>query len=546
MNSLRSMALWNWSTNVVEKGMLALVEISSRKMNGEDASQALEFAWLSSVLDRISVLQPQLSGFDADNHYRAVKEFTAADEEHIVTSAERIRRSWAGNVVKVLDENPLAAQIVARQATLKQKHLPMRDLFDSTSVVLTALKPCWVMSPLVVAQALPPRQCFDTVIFDEASQILPADAIPTLLRGKQAIVAGDPYQLPPTTFFIAGVDDPLDDSVDNPLEDEAVLSSEAQEALDAGRAIALTRDHDSVLDVMRTLLPPPHGTKTLGWHYRSQDERLITFSNSRPSLYDWSLTTFPGARGEESIRHVLIPFQPGSGGPTASVSQEVDKVVELIIEHARKRPKESLGVVALGVRHADRISERLRAELSNYQEYEEFFGEEKAEPFFIKNLERVQGDERDSIILTVGYGKTSDGRMRYNFGPVNQEGGDRRLNVAITRARRSITVVSSFSGREMDPDRLHGHGPQMLRDYLLYAESGGDNLGLEVHRPDGASPESLYRWTHHLRRHVVHLLRTGTRRQGGCDLPRLRAPGPQSGRRTRPGAASDHEGKGSP
>jgi len=150
------------------------------------------------------------------------------------------------------------------------------------------------------------------------------------------------------------------------------------------------------------------------------------------------------------------------------------------LKYARKRPKESLGVVALGVRHADRISERLRAELSNYQEYEEFFGEEKAEPFFIKNLERVQGDERDSIILTVGYGKTSDGRMRYNFGPVNQEGGDRRLNVAITRARRSITVVSSFSGREMDPDRLHGHGPQMLRDYLLYAESGGDNLGLEA------------------------------------------------------------------
>lgn len=344
---------------------------------------------------------------------------------------------------------------------------------------------------------------------NEASQILPADAIPTLLRGKQAIVAGDPYQLPPTTFFIAGVADPLDDSVDDSAEDEPLLSSEAQDALDAGRSIALTRDHGSVLDVMRTLLPPPHGTKTLGWHYRSQDERLITFSNSRPSLYDWSLTTFPGARGEESIRHVLVPFQSGSGGPTASVSQEVDKVVDLIIEHARQRPKESLGVVALGVRHADRISERLRVELSNYQEYEEFFGEEKAEPFFIKNLERVQGDERDSIILTVGYGKTTDGRMRYNFGPVNQDGGDRRLNVAITRARRSMAVVSSFSGREMDPDHLHGRGPQMLRDYLLYAESGGNNLGLVARDKPTLNPFERDVFEHLSRRGISLIPRFG-------------------------------------
>jgi very-short-patch-repair endonuclease len=242
-----------------------------------------------------------------------------------------------------------------------------------------------------------------------------------------------------------------------------------------------------VLDAMSALLPPPKGTRTLGWHYRSRDERLIAFSNAQPNLYDWSLTTFPGAAGEDCLRHELVPFQPGRVGQEDSVSDEVLRVVELVAEHARERAQESLGVIAMGIKHANRIDEALRRARVNDPELDEFLSGESSdhlrkEPFFVKNLERVQGDERDSIILTIGYGKTSDGRMLYRFGPINNEGGHRRLNVAITRARSRMTVVSSFSSADMDPNKLRSDGAQMLCRYLAYAESRGANLG-DVAKP---------------------------------------------------------------
>ena len=486
---MRFPRLKNLEQQLRDHGMTqALEDIASLNLSGKLAGQALEFAWLSSVLDRISIIQPALSSFDVDSQSRTVREFVSSDKEHIQTSADRVKRAWATRAVVARDNHPQAAAIVAKQANLRRGHLPMRELFESAPEVLTAIKPCWVMSPLVVAQVLPARECFDVVIFDEASQILPADAISTLLRGRQAIVAGDPHQLPPSTFFISGAqDDPSDSDQDETEEDEG-LSDSTKDEIEMGRKIALTKDLPSVLDVMRTLLPPPHGTRTLGWHYRSRDERLITFSNAQQSLYDWSLTTFPGARSDECLQHVLVPFQTYQGKPTASVNAEVEVVVDLIISHARQRPNESLGVVALGSLHSERISERLRAKIGEHEELEEFFSEERLEPFFGKNLERVQGDERDAMILTIGYGKTADGRMRYNFGPVNNEGGERRLNVAITRAKARMTVVSSFSGREMDPDRLNNVGPQMLRDYLLYAESGSTNLGIRARTKPAMNP----------------------------------------------------------
>ena len=356
--------------------------------------EKLDFAWLSSVLDRISVIQPKLSAFESENHYRAVREFSSfssLDREHIASSADRVKRAWATRAVRARDEHPQAASVVSKQANLRRNHLPMGELFHSASEVLTAVKPCWVMSPLVIAQVLPARQCFDVVIFDEASQILPADAVSTLLRGRQAIVAGDPHQLPPTTFFIAGTED--DSYEDEEIANEGP-SDEVKKEIGAGRDIALTKDYDSVLDVMRTLLPPPYGTRNLEWHYRSRDERLITFSNAQQSLYDWSLTTFPGALGGECLQHILVPFQVGQRGPTASVSAEVEMVVELIIDHARNRPKESLGIVALGARHAERIEDRLRAEVGQNEGLEEFFLEDRFEPFFVKNLDQATVSNR--------------------------------------------------------------------------------------------------------------------------------------------------------
>jgi very-short-patch-repair endonuclease len=219
---------------------------------------------------------------------------------------------------------------------------------------------------------------------------------------------------------------------------------------------------------------------TLNWHYRSRDERLIAFSNAQPDLYDWSLTTFPGVAGDGCLRHVLVPFHPGIPGSTDSSSDEVSQVVELICQHAREYPSTSLGVIGMGIKHAERIHEALRiarGEDPSLDQIPCLDETREHDPFFIKNLERVQGDERDAIILTIGYTKTHDGRMQYRFGPLNQEGGERRLNVAITRAREHMTVVSSFAPEDMDDDRLRAEGARMLKRYLTFARSGGSELG---------------------------------------------------------------------
>lgn len=328
------------------------------------------------------------------------------------------------------------------------------------------------MSPLVVAQVLPVEKCFDVVIFDEASQVMPEDAVGALMRADRAVVAGDPHQLPPTSFF-ASVSPQDDDAA----EDPELLGS-------------MTKDFESVLDQVGALLPPPYGTKRLNWHYRSRDERLIAFSNAQPELYDWSLTTFPGATTEDVINHVLVPFVPGRVGQEDSVSDEVRAVVEAVTRHAHDRPDESLGVITMGIKHMDRVNEGLRRARQEDSVLDDFLDQilhENERPF-VKNLERVQGDERDAIIISVGYGKNADGRMVYRFGPLNQQGGERRLNVAITRARSRVTVISSFSSVDMDPARLSGDGAKMLRAYLQYVESSGTDLGTRTREHAALNP----------------------------------------------------------
>ena len=383
---------------------------------------------------------------------------------------------WARRLRETVDQHPLQARVIRKQAALRRGHLPLRRLLDQAGDVLFALKPCWAMSPLMVSQVLPLARLFDLVIFDEASQVVPADAIGSMIRAHQVVVAGDDRQLPPTSFFHQI--DPGDPDDDDP--DEGLVS--------------LRAGFESVLDALRPLLP----TCPLTWHYRSRDERLVAFSNER--IYGGALTTFPGVARDDVLRHVVVG-QDGSG-PGDTVAAEVAEVVRLILEHARTRPGESLGVIALGVKHAERVDAALRAALAAAaaappvppppagsagaaavaaaaaardaaRDLEAFFAEDVPEPFFVKNLERVQGDERDAIIISVGYGKHPDGRMRYQWGPLLRDGGERRLNVAATRARRRLTVVSSFSSHDVDPSRLTAPGARMLAEYLEYARAGG-------------------------------------------------------------------------
>ena len=443
-----------------------VAECARRNLTVDQALACADYVWLSSILDTVFLGDRRIGAFDGQAHSRTVTGFGAADRAHIGTTAIRIRRAVAENVTRVRDAYPRESEIIQHQAHLKRRHLPVRQLFQAAPHVLGALRPCWAMSPLVVSQLLPAERCFDVVIFDEASQVTPADAVGALMRADQAVVAGDPHQLPPTTFFATsggGEDD------------------EQAEAEELGAPTG-TRDMESILDVMAALLPPPNGTRTLRWHYRSKDERLIAFSNAQPSLYDWSLTTFPGVAGPACLSHIAVPFKPGRVGQEDSVSDEVMQVVEHVAEHARTRPEESLGVIAMGIKHANRIAEALRQARKTDDVLDAFLDgtaseQVRKELYFVKNLERVQGDERDAILLTIGYGKSADGRMLYRFGPINNEGGERRLNVAITRARCRMTVVSSFSATDMDPGKLRSEGAKMLCRYLAYAESGGSDLG---------------------------------------------------------------------
>lgn len=443
-----------------------LAEMATRNLTLDQALACLEHVWLSSIMESVSVADPRIGAFDGDAHRRTVQEYREADRSHIETAVVRVRRAVAESATKARDDFPKESDGVEWQARLKRGHLPVRQLFQAAPHVLGALKPCWAMSPLVVSQLLPAQRCFDVVIFDEASQVTPADAVGALMRADRAIVAGDPHQLPPTSFF--GTSGGGQDDED--LEAEELAAPQG------------TRNMESVLDAMGSLLPSPKGTRTLGWHYRSRDERLIAFSNAQPDLYDWALTTFPGVAGADCLRHVAVPFRTGRVGQEDSVADEVAEVVALVADHAATRSDQSLGVIAMGIKHANRVDEALRRARALDPQLDAFLDgtaspQARKERFFVKNLERVQGDERDAIILTVGYGKNPDGRMLYRFGPINNEGGERRLNVAITRARAHMTVVSSFTSADMDANKLRSQGAQMLCRYLAYAESGGSDLG---------------------------------------------------------------------
>jgi very-short-patch-repair endonuclease/DNA polymerase III delta prime subunit len=404
-------------------------------------------AWLESCLDEACARVPSLPGFNGRNQDMLVRDFWKLDDDRIFLAQSRIRRKHGQHVIDVMNQLPDQTAIIKRETEKKSRHKPLRLLMTEAPDVLMALCPCWMASPLSVSQLLDAKKAyFDYVIFDEASQVLPETAIPAIMRGSHVIMAGDSHQLPPTIFFTITDDE----------ETETEQSS--------------TAGFQSILDLMAAFVD----ARSLEWHYRSRDETLIAFSNH--NIYNDRLVTFPGTGRQSALSHVLVDTTPRDGMEESS-AEEVRKVVELILEHARCRPHESLGVITMGIKHAKRLEAALDAELDKGVPNEEFFSTEKKEHFFIKNLERVQGDERDAIILSIGYGKRPDGQLHYLFGPLLQEGGERRLNVAITRARYRMTVVSSFSHLDMDPDRSEALGVKLLRGYLQFAASQGKEFG---------------------------------------------------------------------
>ena len=420
----------------------------------EQIGERFEEAWAHAQIQIIMNKDPRLVSTDSSRTRNFNTRFIDADIQHLKHTPERIRRIWAGRFEEV------AKTHADEHATLIQtfhqgRNLPsVRQLFDRTKHVVCTLKPCWVTSPLSVSTLRPPSQWFDVVIFDEASQIKPVHAITSIKAARQVVVAGDEEQLPPTDFFADGGDDGENDGTDEG---------------DGSIRFNLTEIR-SLLGATKAIVTQP---RQLLWHYRSRDERLIGFSNNR--IYK-SLITFPHSDALSPISHILVDEFPDNVTTGATNKAEVRRVIDLIKNHASSNSGESLGVIALGKPHADAIIDALEKERESDLELTTFLDSMESEPFFVKNLERVQGDERDAIILSIGYGRREDGSLSYTFGPVNREDGYRRLNVATTRAKSQMTVVSSFKGEEMIESKCQG-GTSFLRDYLIYARSGGLLLG---------------------------------------------------------------------
>lgn len=433
-------------------GVARLVsEIREKKPQNRVWAQVFQYSWLASTLDAASQNDPDIRGFKGATHNRFVDEFVHLDEERIALAAERVRRAHALRAVEAMNAHPDQQHLIKAEAAKVKRHLPLRKVFAQSADVLTSVCPCWMVSPLSVSQLLDGgKQYFDFVIFDEASQVLPEDAVPALLRGKKVVVAGDNKQLPPTTFFAAS-------------DEEEYAADE-----EAGAA----EGFESLLDMMIPFVRSCY----LDWHYRSRDEALINFSNQH--IYKGRLVTFPGPGGPPVISHEMVQQEAGIDGQEESANTEVRKVVDLVIHHAREHPHETLGVITMGIKHMNRVQSVLDRELEKHPDLETFFDPNGQERFFVKNLERVQGDERDAIMISIGYGKDRAGNLPLRFGPLLSEGGRRRLNVAITRARQKLTVVSSFSHTDIDLARVRaGSGVELLRDYLQYAASNGKRLG---------------------------------------------------------------------
>jgi very-short-patch-repair endonuclease len=441
-----------------------LDEVKAGEVKAAEAAEAFRARFFRLWLDALHQHVPTLGSFATDSHERLIARFAELDRLAVRTSADRVRSELLGKPTRpaARDGAPETSElgILLREVNKKRRHLPLRKLFAQIPSILPRIKPCLMMSPLAVSTYLDtPELTFDLVIFDEASQVRPHDAVCAVYRGRQLVVGGDPKQLPPTDFFTRTGED----TEGTPDEDAGTGSFES--LLDVCLSLGMTR-------------------KRLRWHYRSRREGLIAFSNRY--FYGGRLVTFPSsdeATGP-AVGFVKVPDGRFKDGVNPV---EARRVAELVMEHARRARDRSLGVIAFSQRQQDRILDELEVLRRQSPDTEDFFSDERDDPFFVKNLENVQGDERDVILLSVGYGPDETGKVPMRFGPLNRAGGERRLNVAVTRARRAMTVVSSMTAADIDLSRTGAEGSKLLKAFLDYAERGPQALAGVVEAGTGAA-----------------------------------------------------------
>lgn len=394
---------------------------------------------------------PDFAEFAGADHEQLVGRFSRLDMDRMllarrqvaVAHFKRLPRA-AGNIGEV--------GILRRELQKKRQHLPLRRLFAEAGRAVQAVKPVFMMSPTSIAQFLEPGAVeFDLLVFDEASQVPPVDALGAIARAQQVVVVGDSRQLPPTRFFQRAAED-----------DDAVSADDFQ----AGHM-------ESILTLCVAQNVPQ---RMLRWHYRSRHHSLIDVSNRE--FYNGRLCVIPSPETESEelgLRFRFVEDGEFDRGGSATNRNEARAVVDAVMDHAAKYPTRSLGVGTFSVSQRDAILDELEHRRRDNPELEPFFAGDRYEPFFVKNLENIQGDERDIIFISVGYARDSEGKLTMNFGPLSNEGGERRLNVLITRSRSRCEVFSSIRADDIDLSRTKALGTQALKLFLETAESGVTN-----------------------------------------------------------------------
>lgn len=413
--------------------------------------------WLAEAVDEDDVLKRFVSA----EHELRIQEFRALDDEFTKVSREWIRAKLCANL-PATDSIQRNSEwgILRHEITKKKQHKPLRQLLQEIPSVVLRLTPCLLMSPLSIAQYLSAEASnFDLVVFDEASQIPVWDAIGAMARGKQVVMVGDPKQLPPTNFFGRSEGADCDDEV-------------------------VEGDLESILDeCLGASLP----TRNLSWHYRSRHESLIAFSNHR--YYGGGLVTFPSpVTDDRAVSFHLVKGRYEKGGARINQPEAQALVADLVGRLKRPGFRESgltIGVVTFNSEQQRLIEDLLDDERRKDPSLEPYFSEMELEPVFVKNLESVQGDERDIMYFSITYGPDMAGTVSMNFGPLNRDGGERRLNVAVTRARHELRVFSSLRGEQMDLSRTKANGVRDLKHFLVFAELGPRALAEAHHGSQG-------------------------------------------------------------
>lgn len=388
--------------------------------------------------------EPQLSAFNGKLFEEKIRKFKELSRSFEQLTKEELYARLAARIPSFAQEASQSSEIGILQRNIRNngRATSIRKLFDSIPNLLPRLSPCMLMSPISVAQYFDVNTTkFDLVVFDEASQMPTCEAVGAIARGTSVIVVGDPKQMPPTSFFGSNAVD----------EDNIELE-----------------DLESILDDCLALSMPSH---YLLWHYRSKHESLIAFSNAK--YYDNQLLTFPSTDDiTTKVQHVAVGGYYDKG-KTRQNQEEARAIVDEVIQRLSdpELAKRSIGIVTFSVVQQNLIEDLLNDVFKARPDLEAI-ALESEEPLFIKNLENVQGDERDVILFSIGYGPDKHGKVSLNFGPINREGGWRRLNVAVSRARYEMKVFSTLRSDQIDITRTASEGVAGLKSFLAYAEKG--------------------------------------------------------------------------